>query len=428
MKAAICLVISLFALSATAQDLPERDAWRTDTIEIQGLDRTEPFVVERELLFRAGAIVTRKQLEESVQRLRNLGLFRIAQYTLIPMDPRGINVRVVITVDERWTLMPFFNISFGGDLFSLLTGIYDVNTFGRFLEAGFRYQRLGTTNSYVVWFRDPRFLNQRMSIATELWWTNRLRYLYDNDGNAQSGYLRERQTLRIAFAKELSKFLTLGTGLTLLNDTYRLDLVPDDLAQAQVSLGLPKAQFITALNVNATVGRIDDDSYLRDGVELAQGFSVSTTALGSSENFVESGTQLLAFKKLPWKQNIGLRWGVGMTSADHPENQFFLGGLDTVRGFYDSRFTGAFYWYLNSEYRIPSIDHPWFTLQHTAFFDAAGVSDRPSNMWDADGASAGIGLRLLSPKIYRFGGRIDYAIPVKGTGTTPLSFGVQQFF
>ncbi len=406
----------------------EREVWRVSAIEIQGLMRTQRFVVERELTFRAGGIVTRSQLEESVQRLRNIGLFRIAEYTLVPQDPSGVETNVVILVDERWTILPFFNISAGGDLFSLLAGIYDINLFGRYLEAGGRYRRLGDTNSFLFWFYDPRFLDQRQFLGAQFWWTNRIRYLYDNSGQLEGGYLRERRSAVLTTSRELSKDLSLGSGLVLQHDSFSYDLVREDIAEKQRINGLPHVQEHGILNLSATVGHIDEDSYLREGVQLTQSFSVSNQLWGSSESYVESGTQLLAFKRFVGKQNIGMRFGVGMTSAEHIENQFFLGGLDTVRGFYDSRFRGPFYWFLNSEYRIPSLDHRWLVLHHVLFFDAVGVADRSSLLWNADGASAGIGLRIISPKIYQFVARIDYAFPLKGAGTTPLSFGVQQFF
>jgi outer membrane protein assembly factor BamA len=406
----------------------EREVWRVNAIEIQGLMRTQHFVVERELTFRAGGLVTRAQLEESVQRLRNIGLFRIAEYTLVPKDATGVEIDVVLLVDERWTILPFFNISAGGDLFSLLAGIYDINLLGRYLEAGGRYQRLGDTNSVLFWFHDPRFLDQRQFLGAQFWWTNRIRYLYDNSGQLEGGYLRERRAAVLATNREISKNLSLGGGLVLQHDRFSYDLVRDDIATKQRISGLPQGQEHGVLSLSAAVGRIDQDSYLREGIQLTQTFSASNQLWGSSESYVESRTQLLAFKRFVGKQNIGMRFGVGMTSAEHIENQFFLGGLDTVRGFYDSRFRGPFHWFLNTEYRIPSLDHRWLVLHHVLFFDAVGVSDRSSLLWDADGASAGIGLRIISPKIYQFVARIDYALPLKGTGTTPLSFGVQQFF
>ncbi|MEZ4460437.1 MAG: BamA/TamA family outer membrane protein [bacterium] len=424
----LAVLLFVLPLHIAAQDIPTREVWRVETIEIQGLDRTERRVVTRELLFKDGGLVTKSQLTESIQRLKNMGLFRTAEYTLIPADPSGVNVRVVISVDERWTILPFFNVSFGGDLFSLLAGIYDVNLFGKYLEAGFRYQRLGDTNSFVLWFYDPRFLDERLFFGGQFWWANRLRYLFNDKGEVEGGYLRERRLVNIIANKEVSNRLRYGGGISLQHDGFSLDLVDDDTAALQRAQGLPADQQHGIANVNVTLGRIDEDSYFREGLEFSQGLSVSHELWGSSESYVEVGSQLLAFARLPWKQNIGARVGLGFTSAEHIENQFFLGGLDTVRGFYDSRFRGPMYWYMNTEYRVPSLDYRWLVLQHIVFLDAVGVSSRASQLWQPDGISAGIGLRILSPKIYRFGARIDYALPLKGTGTTPLSFGVQQFF
>lgn len=425
----ICFwLLLILSVPAAASDVPEREAWRVETIEIKGLNRTEPRVVKREILFREGAIVTRAQLVESMQRLRNMGLFRTAEYTLVPTDPSGVAVRVIIEVDERWTILPFLNISFGGDLFSLVAGVYDINILGKFLDAGVRYQRLGDTNSYAAWFYDPRFLDKRLFFGGQFSWANRLRYLIDEDGEVEGGYLRQRRLLNLVAQKEVTNTFSYGGGVTLQHDHFSFDLVDDETVALQQPMGLPEDQQHGMLIANITLGRINEDSYLREGIELTQSVAVAHPLWGSSESYVESGTQLLAFARFRWKQNVGLRAGLGLTSAKHIENQFFLGGLDTVRGFYDSRFRGPYYWYTNAEYRIPSLDYRWFVLQHVAFVDAVGVSERGATLWNADGVSAGIGVRLLSPKIYGSGARIDYAIPLKGHGTTPISFGVLQFF
>src|SRR5690606_36018651 len=120
----------------------------------------------------------------------------------------------------------------------------------------------------------------------------------------------------------------------------------------------------------------------------------------SNFSSVESSSVVTAFERFPYKQNVGGRLGLGMTSADDIEQQFFVGGFDTVRGYLDSRFKGRFVWYGNAEYRITSLDFPWLVLQHIAFVDATGVSDRLRTVGQLSGASTGLGLRVMVPKIY----------------------------
>ena len=99
-----------------------------------------------------------------------------------------------------------------------------------------------------------------------------------------------------------------------------------------------------------------------------------------------------------------------------------------MRGFSDNRFAGKYYWLSNTELRLPVYQHKWVVLQAVSFLDLVGVSDKPQNVFALEGASAGGGLRLFLPKVYRFVVRFDFAQPLKANDDMNFSFGVQQFF
>lgn len=408
------ILLLLWALPASGQVIEE--------VRTEGLYRTDSDVVLRELTFEVPGPATPEDIEESLQRLRNLGIFRVVEHRIEGEDQNVL----VIRVDEKWTLLPIFSLQSGGRLNSLILGGFDANAFGRFLQVGGRYQRLGDTNSFVFWLYDPRFLGQRQFGGIDLWWANRIRTLYSEGGELEGGYLRLRQLARLFYEKELSDDLFVGGGLTFQRDTFSYDLITDEVRALQTGSGLPEDTLAVFASGSVRVGRMDIDNYLVEGTRFVQ--SLSLTMPGSSFSSIESGSQVTSFIRLPYRQNIGARFGLSFTSATELEQQFFIGGFDTIRGYLDSRFRGSSVWYSNLEYRISSLDYRWLALQHIAFVDAAGVSDRVRTLGNLSGASTGVGLRIMVPKIYSVVIRVDYAFPLIGETTSGLSFGAQQFF
>jgi outer membrane protein assembly factor BamA len=99
-----------------------------------------------------------------------------------------------------------------------------------------------------------------------------------------------------------------------------------------------------------------------------------------------------------------------------------------VRGYRDSQFRGNSYWAVNAEYRVAPIASRWFALQMVGFVDSGATADSLNPFIELDAASVGGGVRIISPKIYGFVARFDYAYPIINGAGGALSFGAQQFF
>lgn len=390
---------------------------RVESLEIKGLFRTEEEVVKRELTFEIPGQAEVAEIEEFVQRLRNLGIFRIVNYTLVDRH-------LVVEVDEKWTILPMFSIQSGGRLSSLLIGAFDANLAGKYMELGGRYLRLGDTNSFALWLYDQRFLNQRSLGGVDLWWSNRLRTLYSKDGELEGGYLRLRKLARFLYSKEFNRDFELGGSLAVQNDTFSRELLGPSVLE--LNSPLPEDTFGLLMTGTLRLGRLDIDNYIVEGSRFSQSLTVALP--GSSFTAFESTSQFSQYIRFPWRQNIAWRLGYAFTTSDEIEQGFFIGGFDTVRGYLDSRFRGTHAWYANAEYRIGSLDYKWLALQHTAFVDGTGVSDDFRTSLRLSGASAGFGLRIMVPKVYSVVARVDYAFPLIGGTTGGLSFGAQQFF
>lgn len=404
-------------------------AQNIENIEIKGLNRTQEFVVKRELLVEPGQSFTQEQIDESCQRLRNLQIFATAECVLNPGSSEDNRI-LTITVDERWTTIPIFKYSSGGGVSELIVGSYDINVFGSYLEFGGQYERIGDKNSGVVWYRNKRFLGKRLELFLNVWSVARQRTLYNiwgKENRVEGGYLLQRKRGVAFLEKEWLWWLKTGIGLQINQDEFTEDFSPvvDEVVDYQ---GMPENTKIMMLNANAKIGRLDYNSYLIDGFQLSSNLELSSKALGSELEFFRLEEDLRLFKTLPFNSTIGARVGLGISTVTSEPYMFYLGGLDRVRGFKESRFRARNYWLGNFEYRIPSWKSRWFVLQHVFFYDSIGIALKKNDLAEQSAASLGAGLRFISPKVYRLVLRIDYAHPVHKDDETPISFGVQQFF
>lgn len=405
-----------------------------DVVLVDGLFRTQKRVVMRELEFGEGSIVTLKQIEEGIQRLRNMGLFRVVEYEL--SDQRVQSDKPIITkvdhrvirihVDETWTLLPFWSFSRGGGALSFVAGLDDLNLFGSYINAGFQYLRFSGTDSFSIYANDPRFLDTHLSFGASLIQRNSLQFSYDDKGNRSDGWLRFRRAINLSLRHKWSDNFSTGLAIGIAGDKFSSKLVPEDVAALKP--GVPGTEHFVAYAFSGALGRIDKKKYLKSGIRYRHLFRLLEPSLGSSFRSLESSGNLSGYLVLPWKINIAGRFGAGIQSTTRRNYAYSLGGLGEVRGFLHRRFSGTKYWFANAEFRIPSFDNQYFVFQHIAFLDLAQTGFEDDSFIGLKAASTGLGLRIMVPKIYGFVVRLDYAFPLKGNGQSVLSFGSQQFF
>ena len=145
-------------------------ATRIDAIEIDGLWRTERPIVERELGFGPGDVVSPAVWQLATARLWNLGLFsrvdgRIDTRTLAT----GVATRVAVwTLEERWTLNPLFSFASGGRVYWLQAGASDTNIGGRAIEVAAQYERFQVYDGGMVVARMARLGSQRLDVLAGL--------------------------------------------------------------------------------------------------------------------------------------------------------------------------------------------------------------------------------------------------------------------
>lgn len=420
----------------------EDESYRVDAIVVQGLLRTHRDVIERELLFEEGDVVTTEEVEESIQRLRNTEIFRQVDYRFADRqigahralggveEARAEEARLLeIRVEERWTLTAFFQFGQGGDTFQIMVGAMDVNWRGQNQHLGGTYSRLGDANSFALWFRDPGLFDgdYKLALRTEL--NNRIYTFYDADGDIEGGFMRRRRFASFRLDRQWQRRLTAGLRSSVAADEFSYDMVGDQRRRAQQRRGgLTGPMQTLRFGVATEVGRLDDDEFQVAGTRLDAEFDQGIH-FGDAERLSRQFRATLHhFVDLPRRGTLAMRGQIGFRSTDVDHLQFFAGGLDTVRGTFDMRHRGKHHWLGNAEVRIPSIKHDRLVIQNTAFVDGVGVTEIPSQVLDLTAATTGVGLRVIFRDMHAMIVRLDYALPVWGADGPALSFGAGQFF
>jgi len=400
-----------------------------EKIIIVGLKRTKENVVRRELLFKENDILTTTDLLESVRRLKNLRIFS----KVLPLLKLKEHNRIILTfeVEEKWTTIPYFNFSGGGDTIYAYAGIYDINSFGRYIETGVQYDNWDGESGGVVWFRDPRFLNMRLLAGADLWSTTRPRTLFTPAGKKQGQYILSQKKINLIFEKEIKEWLQFGITLELrqsqIIETSMTDLIDVSTSSLLTNKGQTN-QIGSTLSIH--LGNLNYDNYLVKGKKTSLYVKYAGDETGSDETLKKIEWHNTAFWRLPYKANIGFRFNAAAIATNNIQNYFYIGGFENIRGYFDGQFRSKAYWQVNAEYRIPSFQHNWLVIQHIFFLDAVNASNHLDELKNINDTvySAGTGIRIISPKIYGFNGRLDIALLSSQKTQSFVSFGAQQFF
>jgi outer membrane protein assembly factor BamA len=392
-------------------------------IKINGLKKTNLAIIRNEFALNLEEPTSQDEIDEGIRRLKNTNLFSDISYKIE-------NEKLILNLKERWTTIPVLKFASGGGVTQTTLGVYDPNSFGDFLELGGQYQRLGETNSGVLWFKNPRLFGKRQGLDLQFWKTARLRTKYNQDAESpieKAGFLHLRDQIYLGYFKEINNQTRLDISYEYHSDSFSNKIVPESIKNTGTNLLPPSSKF-HFIGGEITLGRINYDQHLVDGSQLEISTQFGLSELNSSKHFISSQVNGRYFKTISKNHTFAQRLLLGATSTETIQYWFYLGGLDRIRGFVDNRFADRIFWLSNTEYRYAFWKNSWMTLQSVAFLDLLDSQEQLSDGIALQAASTGVGLRFFFPKIYRFVARFDYAKPIKRDDNNAISFGVQQFF
>ncbi|MGE4232011.1 MAG: BamA/TamA family outer membrane protein [Bacteriovoracia bacterium] len=450
------IFVLLFSSFVFAQETKQRYAIRYNGIEKKqisktakvtdivylGLNRTQNHVVDRERRINEGDVFDSDKLEESIRNFWNLNLFWKVDTEVIKKDENSVKVQ--ITFGEKWTLIPLIRFAGTSEVRQLVFGVYDFNTFGAYKEVGAHYQSLAGSPSYRIWYIDPRFLDKRNLLTVDFNFDRRIRILYPQKAlgtdfqKPEGGFVLERVRVSPNVLFLVGDDVFIGGGIEFNQDHLNGQKLPSRVKIANQENPIspihhPDENDGKTILVRGQVdlGRLDRREFIVYGRKTSLILEKAVTPLGDF-SFERGSLQFTWFKELANLSNLGFRFVAAQTNAKPHQHLYFLGALESVRGFLDSQFRDKSYLLSNIEFRIPSLRTSWLVINHEFFIDAVKTSNSLTKVFNSDstkiGANFGAGAMFIIPRIYGVSFRLDYSIPFDSRGNQAVLFGGDYFF
>jgi outer membrane protein assembly factor BamA len=408
-----------------------------------GLQRTDERWLASYVDLQYPAAIPPSDVQRIARRLLTTGVFTDVRVELVPVEgaPATAPERLLaIRVEEKWTTIPVIRGVYGGGTPLRIIGLYDIHTLGRLLTLGGEVRKYGDAPpGFVLYARDPRHQAGRYYLGAEFWRDFRRRDVYDRGGeqlgrvstNSTMGRVRVLRPLRQAPPGSPVDAWKFGLDIEMLQEAPSAfdpmrpedgaepaaaprDLHFADVTRREVSL-LPTVQY----------DDIDADNLTYDGFRAeAKGGPVLATG-GRNARFQTEGYW---FKRLPASLNLGVHALAGESTVDTFHDQYFLGGLDSIRGLPDGAVYGTRAAYANVELRHISARMRYLWIQSVVFSDAGVAGPTWADAFDDGRAVAGLGVRFAVPQVYRMVLRIDYAWSLTGDSAHGITAGMNQFF
>ncbi len=392
------------------------------TVSIKGNRRTKEHIVTHISRLDSGVVISDTLLDNAQQRLMRTGVFSSVEVT-------AVSDTVFVKVAEKWTIIPYVNGSFGGKLKTVRVGLYDANFFGRNMTTGGEYLYYNGTHNGKIYANKSNIGKRYLALSTSLG-QSRIPLNWLDEKDVEGGFMLRRRYVTAGVARPLiADRLYLGGGLSFRDDHYSEEGIAQVVIDSNRANGYNfKTQNYT-LSPSLSLKLKKFNHYLYN----YEGGGVSTSyARRIKKDELDYNVLLLNaqwYKKLPLNSNLCLNFNALYSDGHGFGSYSYLGGTNAVRGFNSSVFRGRVYAVNNAEFRIPSIKNDWIIVQHIFFADFLTISDSPRNMdKNITAFGGGLGIRLISPKIYSFMVRFDY-----GWGTGPYKshqwyLGTSHFF
>lgn len=400
------------------------------TIDVAGA-RTEAEVIRQLLDTRVGAPFDPAIWNDDLQRLRNTELFYDVRGAV---REDGDARHLTVHARNKFSLIPIFKYKQGGGTSLLTMGAYEVNLFDRLLEAGAQYENMDGNPGGVIWFRHPYLLSPDNHFGAELYVHTVGLPLLSLDGEEQAYFDNEERRFNMRLLHQWAPGMRFGMGFSLsTNDFLMDDSTVQRMQRNAAFLADHRLQSgrTVALLPRAVFGRIDRSEFHVQGSEWTLQAELAHRILGSEFDFARAEIRWLGAWLPARDWNLAAQAQLGTKTGHEAQHKFYLGGLDTLRGFLDGQFRGDHYWLVNAELRPTLWSAPRMVVQGNVFADLAKTWDEQRfslNGFERPFVSTGAGLRIILPRIYRAVLRLDVARTLTPVRQTGIALGLQQFF
>ena len=372
-------------------------------INIKGNTRTRDKVIRREMQVQEGGLLDASAVRKSNERLQRLGFFEEVNVTPEPTVQEDI-MDVVVDIKEKAT--GTFSVGAGYssvDNLMFMGEITENNFLGKGQRLSLQANLSSSSSRYNFSFTEPRLNDTKLLFGYDLY--NWSREYDDYTKDSTGGALR--------FAYPVWNKWNLGWGYGY-DDTTMSDVLLTNVSQTILdSMLIEKTSFVRVGLSKDTRNKLTDAS---KGWITNYSIKQAGGPLGGDSAFTKYEAVSSWYYPLKWDTIFHVKGAIGYL-AENEEGKlpvyekFYLGGLNTIRGFESSkvsplelnpdgvtysRIGGEKMWYGNLEWIFPIVKD--IGLKGLVFFDMGNVYT-DSQTWDfADlRYSTGFGFRWLSP-------------------------------
>lgn len=374
-------------------DIEQGEKVYIEKINISGNTRTRDKVIRREIGLAEGDLYSTSKLKRSKQEVNNLGYFKEVNFNT---NKGSANDKIVVNVGVEERPTGSFSIGAGYSSADSLVGMFTINQnnlFGKGQQLSFQATLGGQSSRFNISFTEPWFRNTRTSAGVDAFKTQR--QYEDFDRGDTGGDIR--------FGIPTADF-------TRLYLSYKYDIVDISNVDHHAPHDLKDEEGISVVSsVIANLVKDSRNDKLLPTSGVMNSFFLQLAGFGGDSRFVSVIGSLSKYWPLPKDTSFMARgtlgYAVGFAGEDVPiSERFFLGGLDSLRGFEarsvspmedNYRIGGTKEAILNFEYLFPLLKEAG--IRGVVFFDAGNSYRQNQYPFQTIRKSAGFGVRWYSP-------------------------------
>ncbi|MCX6149946.1 MAG: BamA/TamA family outer membrane protein [Ignavibacteriales bacterium] len=358
-----------FALELDSMMVENEKSIRVDSIRLVGNEITKDEIILRELNFKIGDMISRKDLRYNEERIYSLGLFNHVRTAQLDEDNLS---KIIITVEESWYIWPLPLIDFRDNDFNKFT--YGMNL----LYKNFRGMNetiscvlaFGYDPFYILSYYNPWFIKkQNISLSFGISYNK----ILNKSPLAFTSYGGQFEY------KYLSAYINIGKRFNLFNEAYLFfgyDYVEIPKKVDGLITGsedridrIPKIG-LTYIFDSRNLKQFPDSGIYTNVNYTQKGFGVNKIYYSSfSLNFI---TYNKVVGNLTSKLRFSSRFTFGKTIPFYDNS--FLGVGDKIRGHYQEISEGHNRYLVSAELKYPiirdfyfSIKLPWIPQELTSY-------------------------------------------------------------
>lgn len=360
-------------------EIDEGEKIKISKIGFEGLTKTKEHVIHRELPIKSGELYNQNRIDQSYQRLNNLGYFYYVEPIKVAEAEKPDEVSLLVQVLEAKTGR--FNGVIGyappeseSDS-PRLTGVIeasDINFLGRGRNIGISWKS-GILESYRFNFEEPWAFGKPFKIGFELSGLKQKDRFTEATARESSGSL--------IFTAKLIEWISGSMGVTYKRiNISEAPILTGAKSGSRYGLSFNFYRDSRDYFLNPTVGRFD-----KMGWEISRGdFKFHKIWVDSNQYFKTASKQLIAF---------GAHFATVNGKNLPPTELLYLGGSNTLRGYNEDWFRGSRRFFVNLEYRILSGRNSHFF----GFIDLGSVSQvKRTSKFEPIKVGYGVGTRIES--------------------------------